>query len=126
MSNIYSNSNNLTKGQRILLQRRRVVRNRMIGLISSAIAILLVIFNLTSNKSFACNEDNKEMHKFFKCVEITTEQSVYDLADLYLNDSMMSQDRFVDEVMFINNLDSPEFSVAGKYIIIPYYDTFHS
>lgn len=115
-----------SKSQLILIKRRREVRNKIITLISVSLLVLIVFFLSVGSKSVACSDENGELCKYYKSVKVTSESTVYDFANEYLNEQKDSLDSLVDEIMFINNLEDASFIMQGQYLIIPYYDSVRS
>lgn len=120
------NIRKMTRSEIIKKNRKRQVRNQYISLVAVSLFIVIICFSFFGSKSVACEEDNNELYKYYKTVQITSEQSLYDFADIYAVDEFGDAETYVLEVMFMNNMESDKLTTPGKYIIIPYYDTFHS
>lgn len=119
------NTKYCSKNQSIIIKRRRSTRrNRRVVFILSLL-IMVSFISLFCSKSNASDNDTHEYYKYYKSIQVDSEDSIYELASMYAIDEMTTIDKYVAEVMFMNNMESPEFPVSGCCIIIPYYDTIH-
>ena len=103
-------------------RRNRQLKQRL--LISAFVLTLFVVlaFILFSTKSMASNDE--ALYKYYKSVQIKSGDTLYDLSLEYVNPTMNDTESFINEVMYINNLDEDYHLYEGNYIIVPYYDTY--
>lgn len=106
-------------------RQRELRRNILLTIIITALVITAMSLFFTL-KSVASDGSDVEYYKYFKTIQVSQGETIEDLAEIYANPEMTSEKLYAEEVRFINNLDSSENPISGKYIIIPYYDTIHS
>ena len=68
-----------------------------------------------------CPNCKKDYNKYYKSIEISGDDSLYELASRYSVPDLMTEEEFITEVMFINNMESDKLSYGKSFIIIPYY-----
>ena len=105
-----------------VIKRRRELHRKVfiMGLMTFVIALVMIL-TFCSSKSVASDGSVKDYHKYYKSIEISGDDSLYDLASVYAVPELMTEDDFVTEVMFINNMESEQLAYGKSYIIIPYY-----
>ena len=108
--------------RRIINNRSRRNRQLKQRLLISALVLTLFVFILFSTKSMASNDE--ALYKYYKSVQIQSGDTLYDLSLEYVNPTMNDTESFIEEVMYINNLDEDYHLYEGNYIIVPYYDTY--
>ncbi len=111
--------------RRIINNRRRRNRQLKQRLLVSALVIslfVILVFFFMSTKSMA---DNKEpLFKYYKSIQVQPGDTLYDLSLEYVNPEMNDVDSFIEEVLYINNLEEDSTLYAGNFIVVPYYSTF--
>lgn len=111
-----------TRNELILINRRKQLRRRVISTIVFTSLLVIILVLLNSDKSFASDGSVHEYYKHYKSIIVSSDMNIWSLAEEYSIEDVLSEDRFVSEVMFMNNMDSYEFP-DNSSIIIPYFDT---
>ena len=62
--------------------------------------------------------------KYFRCIEIEAEDTLWSIADEYMTSEYDSIEDYIDEVKSINNLTGDKI-IDGGSLIIPYYAEAH-
>lgn len=116
----------LTRSQLIKIKRQQELRRHIIIGILAGFIFIMATTLFFGIKGIASDGSDVEYYKYFKTVMMTEDDSIEGLAEIYANPEMTTVQTYIQEVMFINSIDSLESPISGKYIIIPYYDTLHS
>ena len=116
----------LSRSELRLIERKKELRRRL--LLAFFIMILFVFMSIMffSSKSLASDGSTQEYYKYFKTVKLEAGDSLESLAEEYANPEMTTEKLYIEEVVFINNLESADTPISDRYIIIPYYTTIHS
>ena len=85
------------------------------------ISILAITFGSFLSKAKDTNSD-VPTYKYFTSIQVKTGDSLYSIANEYIDQSMQSMDSYMNEVIHMNSLDSDTIH-AGQYLIVPYYST---
>ena len=111
----------MTRTQANLKKRRRQIEVRIklamiilmfIVVISGAVVIGTVISN--------ANEAQDNSFKYFKSIEVDAGDTLWSIADEYMDSHYDSKNEYIKEVMKINSLTSDQIAV-GQFIVVPYY-----
>lgn len=105
--------------------RREYGKNRNRHLLYILTALLLIIFTVLSINSFNSNADSRQssnLCKKFVSVKIEKGDTLLSLSSKYMCSEKNTSEKFISEVLFINNMEDENDLKAGCYIIIPYYD----
>lgn len=105
-------------------RNRELKRRLLIAAFSFVLLITLVI--LFCVKSDAHEADKVTYFKYYKSIEIEPGDTLWSIADVYVNPEKNNKNSFVKEVCYINNIDDASAIVVGDHLVIPYYDEFHS
>jgi hypothetical protein len=84
---------------------------------------LVLLFGVFMAGSFSRNDRvaaSTHNQKYFKCIDIGTEDSLWSIADTYITEEYSSMEAYIDEVKSINNLNS-DIIYSGATLVIPYY-----
>ncbi|MBO7333499.1 MAG: hypothetical protein J6S95_08720 [Lachnospiraceae bacterium] len=117
------NTQRLTKAQRSILIRRRELRRKKFILSILTALIFISVVSVFSMKSIASNGDTPELYKHYKNIYVTAEDSIYDIASEYADSRVTSEKAYIDEIIYMNNMESADFPVAGRFLIVPFYTT---
>lgn len=101
-------------------RRSRELRRHISMVIVGVVLFIFLLVYIFSVKSVASDGSEKGLYKYYKSVQVNAGDTLYDISLEYSADSQA----FIDEVVFINNLNSPEEIKCGEYIIVPYYDVY--
>lgn len=88
-------------------------------IIASTIAIMLLgifVFGFSSRKAGATTHNVK----YFTCVSIDSEDTLWSIANEYITDEYNSIEQYIDEVKSINNLSTDKI-YYGATLVVPYY-----
>lgn len=105
-----------SRSRRILLARRR----RVLTLAALMMTCMLSLTVFISSKAGSAKD---QKFKYYTKVEIQEGDTLWSIADLYLDYTMNSKKEFIAEVKSINHLKDTDHIVAGKILIIPYYSS---
>ena len=77
--------------------------------------------------SFLSRAEEKEpdvtYYKYYTNIEIHPGDTLWELAEDYMDENYESREAYMDEVRELNSLNSDSKIVAGQYLIMPYYST---
>lgn len=102
-----------------LRRRRRRESNRIKLFATLLIAAVILLYIL--NVAFGLNNikgDVDAAGKGYITVTVHNEDTLWSIADTYMNDAYYSHETFIDEVVEINDLDGSRI-YAGEQIMIP-------
>jgi len=105
---------------RIIIKRRKEQLHRQVAVLAISFFIFSLIFSLFTFNSLAKNNNEREVYKYYTSIEISCGDTLNAIADTYNDIEQCSNEKYIDEVMTINNLQSDKIS-AGNYLIVPYY-----
>lgn len=69
----------------------------------------------------AQDKDIRTEHKYYKSVKVVSGDTLWDLAQVYMDDDYDCVQDYIDEVKAINGLSEDDIH-EGKYLTVPYYD----
>ena len=105
-----------------IIKRRRELRRKITTFcLLTAVTVVISILFVFGSKSIASDGSVKDYHKYYKSIEVSGEDSLYEIADEYAIPELMTAEEFVTEVMFINNMEDEKLSYGKSYIIVPFY-----
>lgn len=114
-----------SRSEMIIINRKRELRRRIcIFGLATALFVALSIFFFCS-KSIASDGSEEDLYKYYKYIQVSENETIYDIAECYGNTDMLSVEKYVSEVAFMNNLESIDSSISGMYLVVPYFDTRH-
>jgi len=73
---------------------------------------------MTSAKTI--DEKALDTFKYYKSITVEPGDSLWSIADKYISDEYSSYNDYIDELCFINSLDSTQIR-AGRTLTVPYY-----
>lgn len=74
-----------------------------------------------TKKEIPASEASNASTKCFAYIEIDVGDTLWDIAERYMTEEYKSKQQYIDEVKYINNLDSNQIT-AGAYLLVPYYE----
>lgn len=89
--------------------------NFRVGFVILAVLVLWMV-----SVSFRAEGSSKPEYKYYKSVEITAGDTLWTIAENYMDEHYGNVREYIDEVETINGI-SAENITAGKSIVIPYY-----
>lgn len=105
-------------------RRRQVYLKKM----TMAFAAMMIIAGLSISlgmgfvDAHANTLEEPVFHKYYKSIEITSGDTLWQIAEEYMNDDYDSIYDYIHELKEINNLASNDIH-AGQYLTVAYYDT---
>lgn len=114
-----------TRSQLIIINRKKQIRQRILIAILAAFLLAVLSFLFFSSDSIASDGSEEDLYKYYKYVQISGEETIYDIADTYGNADIISNKNYISEVLFMNNLDSEDAIESGMYLVVPYFDSRH-
>ena len=104
------------------LQRKRQVRRQILMIIAG---ISLIVFFAFMHKSVTTNASGlsaKTYCKYYESIMIEEGDTLWSYAGEYCDDlHYNNMFDYIEELCFINHIDSKDALLAGNYIIVPYY-----
>ena len=106
------------------LSRRenQVRRQKRILAISAIVVISLIVLLGSSIHAFASNSDDVNLYTYYESVQVEDGDTVWTIADRYVNTSKISKQDYVNEICSMNHLQNGQIH-AGEYIIVATYST---
>ena len=110
-----------TRRSRNTKRRREAFRNRFIMLVLAiSVAIGAAVFGTSSLVDAHDNSGlESESKKCYKSIELQEGDTLWGIAELYMDDNYNSIDEYISELKEINNLDSDEIH-EGHYLMVAY------
>ena len=106
-----------------ILKRKRIMKRRIT---LAAIAIMFITMGSVVCGSIFSSAKNPALdvpqYKYYKSITIEQGDSLWSLAQEYNNNSNVSTDDYIDEIVQVNGLKNKTIH-AGQHIVIAYYDT---
>jgi LysM repeat protein len=91
-----------------------------------ALGVILVVALSVTLGSLLVNAEGTDVvrsHKYYTSIEVKYGESLWSIAEEYIDPAHYSSiDAYIKEVMKINSLKDDESIIAGRYIVVPYYD----
>jgi len=103
----------LSRSQLIKIRRQQELRRHIIVGLLTGILIITLILVFFGIKGVASDGSTVEYYKYFKTVQINDYNTIESLALIYANPEMTTVETYIEEVMFINNIDSLENPISG-------------
>ena len=113
------------EGRRTTVKRRRQVYLKKLALLFTAVVLaagLGIGFGSRMVDAHGNLEESPVEHKYYKSIQIESGDTLWEIAETYMNDDYDSIYEYIDEVKEINGLDS-DCIQDSKYLTIAYYDT---
>lgn len=81
--------------------------------------LLGLTFGSILSKAKETTRTNGQKH--YANIEIQPGDTLWSLADEYLDENYESKEAYIEEVLKINSLTSQDHIVSGQYLVMPYY-----
>ena len=105
--------------------KRYYRRRRNLAVLISSLCLALAMAMLFG--SFLSEAEAKEpevtYYKYYANVEIQPGDTIWDLAEDYMDENYESREAYIREVKELNSLSDTDSIVSGQYLILPYYST---
>ena len=82
--------------------------------------IALGILFGTSIHVFASDNQSRELHKYYKTVQVEAGDTLWDMAGEYVEGTGISRSAYIEEICGINGISEDEI-YAGEYLVVVYY-----
>lgn len=114
--------------RRIIENRRRrereLKRHLLVIVLSIALFVILVLC-FCNSKSVASDGSEEVLYKYYKSVMIERGDSLWKISESYAENGYSNFEDYMDEIVFINNLNKESPLICGNYLVIPYYDVYN-
>lgn len=104
-------------------QRQRELKVKF-TVISIGTLILVFLLGLTFGSILSrAGEEGSSANrcKYYANIEIQPGDTLWDLADNYMDENYKSKEAYIKEVIRVNALSSENQIVSGQYLVMPYY-----
>jgi len=110
---------------RAKVRRNRREEKKKVVLFGLVTFLLVFMIGLTCGSflSKAKEADISTSKKYYTSIEIKPGDTLWELAEAYMDDHYDSKESYIAEVLTINSIKSEDHIVSGQYIILPYYDS---
>lgn len=111
------------KANESLQRREAVVRSQrcFIAIIVIIIVSLGILLG-TGINALASSDKPTGNYKYYKSICIEEGDTLWDIAEEYMDDSVMNHDEYIREICELNNICKDDIH-AGEYIIVSYHAT---
>ncbi len=107
--------------RKVAIKRKRQNFNRRLSVIIISLAIIAGITVLCGNNSVSAHEDTvQNEQKYYKCIELTSGDTLWDIAEQYMDARYTCVDDYVNELKDINGLKSDNIH-EGQFLTVSYY-----
>lgn len=108
---------------RLNRRARTVYMQRRLIAILSILAVSAVILLGTSMRVLAVSgKSSQPVYKYYTSVRVTDGDTVWDLADRYIDGYEVDKQAYVNEICTLNHLQDGQIH-SGDYLVIAYYST---
>lgn len=111
----------LRKYARVLRLRRERRRKCLTLAVAAFAAFCMILVCAISYNSISSNANDS--FKYYTSVTVEAGESLWDIADDYIDGHYDSRDNYIAEVCSINHLDENGTVMAGQTLIVPYYSS---
>lgn len=101
-------------------KRSNAMQKRMLLLLGALFCFMLIVILSSSIQSDARGKQ-EQLYKHFDLVEVEKGDTLWTIADRYMEYSPCSKTEMIDDIRRLNHLDSADHIVKGTKLIIPYY-----
>lgn len=119
---IYDMSDRELREYKRMLRRRKEYRFMVMKCLIVLFSVFCLTFSLTSLIGKAGDDENKLKFKYYTKIEVEQGDSLWKLADQYMDRSeYTSKQNFIYEVCSINHLNENGDIIRGQTLIVPYF-----
>lgn len=103
---------------------RRVFKKRVFTFVTATLFIIAAILIFSSISGFASTKasDNTSAYKYYTSIAVEKGDTLWSIASKYMTGEYSDVDDYINEVKYLNHLDSNGI-YAGEYLTIPYYSS---
>lgn len=109
------------KCARVLRLRRERRRKCLTLAVAVFAAFCMILICTISYNSISSNANDG--FKYYTSIIVEAGESLWDIADDYMDGHYNSRDNYIAEVCSINHLDEKGTIIAGQTLIVPYYSS---
>lgn len=84
------------------------------------ILVITFLCGLFYTNVSAKEENPAEYYKYYTSIEVKSGDTLWSIANRYMNEKYSSVQEYIDEVMYMNNMTSDQI-IEGHYLTISYY-----
>ena len=118
---MYESKRTYTKNTRRRHGKRQ--KNLAIFISSLCLALAIAIFFGSFLSEAEAKEPEVTYYKYYTNVEIQPGDTIWDLAEDYMDVNYESREDYISEVKELNSLSDTDAIISGQYLILPYYST---
>lgn len=107
------------------MKRSRQLKRRVSLFLLTFILLIAMFIIFKCASSNAKDTTTKTLYKYYKSIEINPNDTLSSIASEYMNEEKYTEAGYIKEVKFINSIEDERDLIAGRYLIIPYYDEYH-
>lgn len=100
-------------------RKRAFMRRLYIGIFITIISLSAALCMFTSSAS---GDLSDARYKYYTTVDISADDSLWDISGKYMSDEYDSRNDLIDEIKSINHLSGDDIK-AGEHIIVPYFSS---
>ena len=105
-----------------VLRLRRERRRKCLTMAVVAFAAFCMVLICTISYS-SINSNANDGFKYYTSITAESGESLWDIADDYMDGHYDSKENYIAEVRSINHLGEDETIIAGRTLIVPYYSS---
>ena len=120
--NLYEMDERELKKYARVIRLRRERRNKCLTLAMSLLATLCMVLICTISYNSIDTSAN-DGFKYYTSVTVEAGDSLWDIADNYMDGHYADRDSYIAEVRSINHLDEAGTITIGQTLIVPYYSS---
>ena len=105
-------------------RKRQVCRNRWLLVLTAAVAAAFISILAGSRlvSAHGSSEEEPVDYKYYKSIEVEEGDSLWRIAETFMNDEYDSITSYIEEIKTMNQLESDHIQ-EGQYLTVAYYDT---
>lgn len=114
--------------RRIIENRRRrekELKRHLLVVVLSVVLFIILVLLFSNTKSVASDGSEEVLYKYYKSVMIESGDSLWKISESYSENGYSNLNDYMDEIVFINNLNKEAPLICGNYLVIPYYDVYN-
>lgn len=116
-------NNRISEKANISLRKREAVVRRQKKLLAIAILVFVslgILLGTTISAQASSEADVASYNKYYKSVRIEAGDTLWTIADEYIEDLNIDKQEYINEICTINNICEDEIH-AGDYVVVAYY-----
>ena len=116
-------NNRISEKANISLRKREVVVRRQKKLLAIAILVFVslgILLGTTISAQASSEADVASYNKYYTSVRIEAGDTLWTIADEYIEDLNIDKQEYINEICTINNICEDEIH-AGDYVVVAYY-----